>query len=284
MKPLFSIDITTDKKNEKINGDEFIRRGLTDEMSQALESSQLAAENISKKGRLPVWMEMVKILTGAFGLMVVVTLATTALSIGLGKAFSNAPVISTLGIISVAVWAMLFVLSKIRSAAQVNDSDAEAAIRALNEAIRSAHDMLGVPDDAENVDILMFRYKLKKGEPVPVDTLMQPITFINLELKIFVKDGCLCLSDLSNVYCFALDELKRITRINKRIQFPYWNKEIAHNELMYKPYKITHRDGIFSVKPYYVLTVEHDGETYGIYLPPYELPVFERLAEISADK
>lgn len=281
MKPLFSIDITENKKNEQINGAEFITAAISDECAENLASSQSAATSLINKGKLSVWLEMLKLLLGCFGFMIVIMLLPTAFSIGFGPAFSGTPALSVIGILCLIGWGVLFTLSKIRKAQYEKTHDEEAIIRSLNEAMRDAYAMLGVPEDTENVDVLMFRYKVKDGVAVPVDTMQQVTKFTNIDLRAFVKDGHLCLADLSNVYSFRLDSMKSITKINKRVHFPTWNKEVKHNELMYKPYKITLKDNIYSTKPYYVLTFEKDGEEYGIYFPPYELSTFERLAEIS---
>ena len=37
------------------------------------------------------------------------------------------------------------------------------------------------------------------------------------------------------------------------------------------------------VIPYYILEVVHNTETYGIYIPCYELPVFEELTGLRAE-
>ena len=39
----------------------------------------------------------------------------------------------------------------------------------------------------------------------------------------------------------------------------------------------------YSVKPYYILELERDGEEYGIYFPSYELPTFESLTLLHAE-
>ena len=282
MKPLFAIDITENKKNEVINGEEFITARITDECADNLEASQSAATSLSNKGKLSVWLEMLKTLLGCFGFMIVIMLLPTAISIGFAAAFGGTPVLSVIGILCLIGWGVLFTISKIKKIQYEKTHDEEAIIRSLNEAMRDAYAMLGVPEDAESVDVLWFRYKVKNGAPIPVDTIQQITKFVNIDMRAFVKDGNLCLADLSTVYSIRLEGIKSITKINKRLHFPSWNKDVKHNELMYKPYKITLNDGILSVKPYYVLTFEANGEEYGIYFPPYELPTFERLAEISA--
>ena len=42
--------------------------------------------------------------------------------------------------------------------------------------------------------------------------------------------------------------------------------------------------GEVSIKPYYVLEIENDGDLYGIYFPCYELATFERLTGLNAQE
>ena len=37
-------------------------------------------------------------------------------------------------------------------------------------------------------------------------------------------------------------------------------------------------------KPYYILEIEHNDEIFGIYFPCYELPIFEKLTGLTAQK
>ena len=108
--------------------------------------------------------------------------------------------------------------------------------------------------------------------------------YINMSLRMFAQEGKLCISDLANVYAFDLTSLKRIVKIKQRASFPFWNKTDKHDSAMYEKYGIKYKRGAFTVKEFYALQLEKDGEEYAIYFPSYELPKFERLAEITATK
>ena len=99
-----------------------------------------------------------------------------------------------------------------------------------------------------------------------------------------MENDRLCLTDLESRFEFPLAELRRIRTVRKKISIPTWNKETAPDEDIYKPYKLS-VDGYECIhfKPYHILELEHEGETWGIYFPCYELPVFEELTGLKAE-
>ena len=53
---------------------------------------------------------------------------------------------------------------------------------------------------------------------------------------------------------------------------------------IYKPYHMSIDNfGCLNCNSYYILEVVHNTETYGIYIPCYELPVFEELTGLRAE-
>ena len=81
-----------------------------------------------------------------------------------------------------------------------------------------------------------------------------------------------------------LSSLQAIHTIRKNIRIPSWNKDEAHNKGEYKKYKLNADDyGCIHVKPYHILEFLHNGESWGIYFPSYELSTFEVLTDLKAE-
>ena len=124
---------------------------------------------------------------------------------------------------------------------------------------------------------------MKKGEPAAVSRGLSPGAYVNLEVKVYVKDGQLCLADTESVYAFPLDELTGIRTVKQRIAVPSWNKDEKPTAGIYKPYKLAVANtGYIYFKPYYILELNHYGTPCGIYFPSYELPTVERLTGLRA--
>jgi len=67
MKPVFCIDITEDKKNERINGEALITKSVSDKEKNRLESNHLELEETVDESRLPWILRIVKAICGFGG-------------------------------------------------------------------------------------------------------------------------------------------------------------------------------------------------------------------------
>jgi hypothetical protein len=71
--------------------------------------------------------------------------------------------------------------------------------------------------------------------------------------------------------------------VNKRTSVPTWNKDEEPRKGKYKQYKMTVNSyGNVFFKPYYILEIEKDNQTFGIYFPCYELSTIENLTGLTA--
>ena len=205
-------------------------------------------------------------------------------SVTLRLAVQNAPLLLALAFLSLIGGCVVLLLSS-RRRDSVTEADAEAAINALDTQVRRSYDELGVPAEAVDTDVMFFRYTMKNGEPVVKSPGLQFTTHFNLNLKAYRTENALMLAELECLYAFPFSELQSIRRIDARASVHSWNKEVAPNEEPYKQYNLAVNGNFGSVhfKHYYVLTLVREGEEMGIYFPPYELPVFERLTGLRAE-
>lgn len=281
MKPLFAIDITNDKKNEAVNGEEFITKTASENIADSLEENQDELQATIKKSQ-PLWLTITKFVFLMYALIVASGILRA--DIDFKQAFQNAPILIISGFLSFVAWLILFAFSKIKEKKVLKESNVEKQIEDICKDIKIIFEELGVPSDAKDVDVLMFRYKVKDDEIKPY-LGMGNAPFINFEFKAYTDGKRLHLADTNNVYSLDLDELRQITKVNKRIVVIGWNKEESPKKGEYKEYKISVNDGAantVSYKPYYILEGVHNGEAYGIYFPCYELTTFERLTGLRA--
>ena len=69
MKPIFGIDVTTNKKNDKMNGEEFITRVVSDTRRAVFEEKTNKFDGAIKKGQLPSWLTVTKFISGIWALL-----------------------------------------------------------------------------------------------------------------------------------------------------------------------------------------------------------------------
>ena len=199
--------------------------------------------------------------------------------------FKNIPGIFIAGIVCGVAWVVLQVLSKSKETKVLKEENAEERAEELRQDTKLIYEELSVPDIARSVDIIMFRYKTKNDNIVPCVLGLQTTAYMCLDAKIFASDEGLHIADISSVYTFKKGEIKAIRTVKKRISIANWNKDEDPRNGEFKPYKMTVNNyGDVFFKPYHILEIEHDGQLYGIYFPPYELSIFERLTGIAAEE
>jgi len=196
MKPVFGIDITTNKKNEHINSEEFIIQTTSKEKAKALEEKQENLLQTVEKSKLPLWIRIVKIVCGFYALIVIVGVIKALPDVGFDQALRNAPILIISGVLSLIVWLIMQFLSKRKEKRVMTEQNAEQQIEALDTDIQSIYEELNVPDDAASVDVLFFPYKVKNDNIIPQNL------YVNLDLKIFKTEDVLCLADLDNLFAF----------------------------------------------------------------------------------
>ncbi len=129
---------------------------------------------------------------------------------------------------------------------------------------------MGVPDENKLVDVFLSYYKPKKGK----ETNALFVTFTNVELQIYRDESNFYVADLESLVAIPLSSFTGIYKVNKRVTFDGWNKEEPTNSPKYKPYNIMRCSVGLTIKPYYSIHFNIDGDEYEILIPNYELDNF----------
>ena len=153
-KPLFCIDITENKNNDVINGEEFITLAAPTQKIEEYETKQESIEETVKKTHLPLWLIIIQYLS-AF--LFIVTVSST-IEVGLRAAMQNAPFLVMSGFLGGIVWGVLTLVAFIKKKKITSEEKLEEKLEELSDNSDTLYRDLGVPEDALNVDILVFRY------------------------------------------------------------------------------------------------------------------------------
>ena len=89
MKPFLGIDLTTNKKNEQINGSEFLIQTPSFALSNSLEVSTDKAEKTIEKSQLPLPLRIVQVTCGLTALLITTGILKAGVSFEEG--YHNAP-------------------------------------------------------------------------------------------------------------------------------------------------------------------------------------------------
>ena len=136
---------------------------------------------------------------------------------------------------------------------------------------------LGIPENAEDMDILCFDYDPGLDAPTDIDNCL------NSEMKEWVQDGALYISDLESKYEIPLSWLRRMYTEEREVRMILWNKDVSYKSPPYDKYGIVKKKDLYVIKNYCELEFEHDGETWLISFPPYEMPKLTELTGIFSE-
>ncbi len=286
MKPFLGVELTTDKKNEQINGDKFLVAKPSHMLAQSFERSSENAEETIEKSKLPLPVRIVQWVCGAGGALVAVSILRGLLrsdDISVQQAYQNAPGLFWFSGIALLVWVVLKVISVRKAKSVLGTDESTQTFENLESTCDAIFTELSVPRDSKDVDVFSFFYKVKDGEIKITQKGMQMVHCVNGVYKAFADSENLYLANIEGKYAFPLSSVKAIRTVKKHIIMPEWNKEERFNKGVYKQYKLTtdDYDHIHS-KYYHIIEVDCNGELWGVYIPCYELPVFEELTGLKA--
>lgn len=288
MKIFFGIDLTQNKKNEQVNGEEFLVQEPSSALTQALEKSSDLAVTTILNSKLPLPIRIIQWICGFLSFFIVTVLVGIIFnenSIPLSQAYQNVPWFFWLGGASLLIWIVL-TLSSMRKQKEVLESDeGKVTFEHLDNNCEAIFSELNVPSDAKEVDILSFFYKTKNESIKVCEKGMQIAPYMNHSLRAFKDSENLYLANLEGKYAFPLAAIKSIKTIKKSICIDEWIKDEPYNKGIYKQYKLSETNlGSIICKYYHIIEIEHDGEAWAIYFPCYELPVFEQLTGLKAQE
>lgn len=277
MKPFLGIDLTSDPKNQQINGKEFLIQIPSAALSQSLEASADQVERIIKKSKLPLPFRVIQFVCGICALLI--TSGILGADVSLEEGYQNAPWLFWTAGTCAVIWLVSWICSRQKAKTVLGSDGTTQSLSRFDGVSHAVYTQFAVPDDAKNIDILSFFYKVKNGN-ITVCEKAVCTQFYNLEFKVFADAENLYLANLEGKYAFPLSSIVKIHTVKKRIRIAGWNKEEKFNKGIYKQYKLsTDNYGCIHCKQYHIIEISHNDESFGIYIPSYELPVFEEVAK-----
>lgn len=277
MKPIFCTDITVNKNNNEINGTNFITESISDEKREEMDARANELQSLINQAKAPGWMVTLRSVAGFASLIMAMNLFQVVMEKGFSALFAADQITGTLICLgAVAVWFYMDHQGK----ARVKKMESDPLLKKKNDELEieiamMMHEM-GVPANAKPMDVLVFNYKEKDGEVTPISPMMMPSTFMNFECKAYVKDDEIRLADSDSVYSFKKSEIKMLRKVDSKITVYSWNKQEDPTDPKYSEYGVfTNKMGMASVAYYYVVEIERDGVTFGLYVPGYEAEILK---------
>lgn len=272
MKPFYGIDRTENKKNTCHEGDCFIAASVSGMAGDALTRAAEQTVAAQKRASLPVPLGIVHKGAGLIAALLFFGIIRGLRNVTLLQAYENAPGLFWTLLGCAGAWLVLTAVGGVIRKKAESTEEFAAAVRRMEQGVEAAFRELGVPQNAKAVDVICIRHRWKNGKMKPVANGMEISEYISEPFQTYVQGGKLCLANVEHRYEFDLREIKCLRNVKKHLYSQGWNKDESFREGFYKPYKLTADNyGRIHMKRYGILELEHAGESWGIWLPPYEL-------------
>ena len=277
MKNIFGVQ----KDNEKIDGQKYIVRSLSEQLVQERDNFNKEFEEHTKKASLPKFINIIRSILGFIFFFILIGTIKSLKEISLKEAFTNAPYLFIIAIVSLVAYITITFIGK-KKLKKVLESDEFNSFNNNSETLlaRLLND-LRISHDSKQVDVLLYAYSLNKNNKEKNMTALQMSKYINMELYLFKENDSLCLANLDEVVSIPLRDIKEIVKVNKKIDMMQWNKDEAYNKGRYKEYKITmNQYNIYFFKPYYSIRINDGTEEFEIIVPPYDIEFFNDILNL----
>ena len=276
MKLFLSSNITDNRANDELGGNEFIIETVSSESTENLMKASEKAENIILKAGLPKWLVAIEWLAFLVGISLVGGLMDALSgeeSVTLAHAYNKAPLLFWIAAACLVTWLVIFIYGYKKKAEVMRSEEIKNAEENVGTVLDMIKEELDIPENAVKVDILSCSYRIKNGDIKIKDDL-----FINFEFSLYTEGGRLVLADTESKYAIDLDKFTAITPVDGTVYLASWNKEEPIKSEKYREYRLREdKIGLVVTKRYYIVEFTSDDELYGICIPNYELPVIESL-------
>lgn len=280
MKELFGIDVTTVKKNDQLDCVSYETKKIGAELDAKLDVHIENAQELEDKAALPAWLGIIRWICAVGGGCLIIAILRNIGKLTLKQMFNNAPwvfiICGTMALAWLGITAYYYVNKRnVESSGEIEETVKEA--ETINAELRRE---LGIPENADRIDALLYAYKRKDDEIKIVERMTGH--FIRCDAYVFVENGCFCISDGAVRFDIPLGDIHGIDIINKRFYMNEWAKEQSFGDEIYRDFVYERADNLGRVwlRSICVMRFRLQGEEFNFRFPTYELETIESLTGI----
>lgn len=291
MKPMFCTDLTVDKNNQEINGNEFVTAVADPQKRQRLDELAYDLDTAIQNTRTPSSLVMVRSIAGFGALVIAMNLFDVILESGFSGIFASDRIGSTLIFFAAAaVWFYLGRREKQLQNQAANSPEIKEKSNALECEMIMLQNAMGVPTNAKHTDVIVYPYTVVDGKIVPKKQKLLPPSIFLIDVMAYEDGDGISISDTEKIYTFKKSDITGIRKVEEQISVHLWNKDEEPTAGRFAEYGMSYtKGGLVSMPYYYAIEISAYGEDFELYFPCYELPTFaailapEMLAESYED-
>ncbi|MGN0677512.1 MAG: hypothetical protein ACI4K5_07180 [Ruminococcus sp.] len=280
MKNLFGVDITDNEENFHQDGEIFITKRIPSELEQRFDIASEQDTGFEKSANFPMWLIIIKyiFIIGAVSF----TLGIFQGDINFAEGYKNAPWVYWITPVLWIVSIVLIVFERSKAKKIYSSQDFSEHVENIISIIQEAEQYLEIPENAFEIDTMLFRYIEKNGEIKRKDFPL--FSHMNFSHKAYIENNNLCLSNLRYVMEIPLQSIKSVHMEKKKASFPEWHKREPFNSKEYKQFKVTcNNQGTYFAK-YYSVQIEDISGNFEFYVPNYDIDKICSLTGLNTDE
>lgn len=263
MKNIFGLDPTC----EEYCGKDFIIRKTDCKITEYQEKLIVQTEKTEKHKKFPLWLTAVQYLCAFAVILVVFTTLMDAERLTFAQMLAAAMWKYILAAIAALGWLAIFIASQINGRIAEKAPAFKDVYKVIEEEVYDkSYEKLSIPADADVIEAFSCNENFQKSGKLKRSPL-----YFGVELRIFIENDNLCLSDLEIVMAVPLTEIKDVVKLNRTFITGNWTKKEEYNSEKFKRYGIRkNRAGEYFIRDGYCVRINHGGEEYCFIVPCYD--------------
>ncbi len=274
MKYLFAAE--EKKRREESAGPESLF--CTAEAPQSMaEDLARAKENLEKtiRSALPRALPNIKTVSMGIALIFGSGILSALVKVTPSQVYHNAPALVWIGGVAALIWLGCMTCERTQVKRLTGDGQLGSELESRAESVRS---YLDVPEDTDEIDVLVFRFK-QNGSGLRFCGKAA-----NGPVELYRQGDVLCLFDGLRIYSLPLNGASlHVLKLGVPVDGATWNKDEGPDARKYRKYGVTLYQTVqMGLSFCCALDIVQDGESYRLLFPAYELDTMKRLTGLPA--
>lgn len=278
MKIIYGLNVTTDKQNKVTDEVSLTVKTTTKEQEEKIDKAIEDAKKFVAKHTMPWWAVAIQFaLLATFAISIIYIISLRNAGETLKNIYSQKGIFFYIAFI--ALIALLASMIYERKRKRISpEEDSEEITEIYKKIPEESFNILGIPSDAEEIDVLACRYKEKDNSFSLINNLfVQPK---NVMRKIYKSEDTLYLADEIRIIGIPLKSIKDYSFVKKTILLTSWNKNESCTSEKYARFEIMVRNKAMLSRGYYQVNININDEKYILNIMDYDIDLFINLANL----
>ena len=273
MRNLFEYEFT-DSDETVYPAQRFIYASVDNDMQEKIDRSFSVRDYAENASKMPKWTVAVRRVALLMAIFFAKVIYDASKNIGFEQVFDGHFYLFMFGAGCLGIAAALYGVQLFRYLRVKHTGILNVTSDVIQEQTNRTKETFGIPPEHKMADIFSYWHE---------DNGALPDILMNNQIRLYEKDGNLCIAFIDKAFAFPIDGFTRYLLMKKKVHFDEWNKPDAFFLKEYRKYKIQYdeQDG-FSCRCYRLQYADVFGE-YELFFPEYELAQFKAIADVPVE-